>query len=188
MIINQGEECLLVIANSKVRPRHSRCSWKVFLVAVHRKAFPTLPLSVAAQEFKSAVLLGCFHFRKFPHWPLHPKRASLDQSEASICQRDRARPIRWQDFGVKWAEGRSGWMLASCALAACPRRPPRSSVDRQLEEIKLSPNIWSIVINTNCLRPQRVPHPLKHQENDNSSCRHRVTTKKCSQSERLRPL
>ena len=40
MIINQGEECLLVIPNSKVRPRHSRCSWKVFLVAVHRKAFP----------------------------------------------------------------------------------------------------------------------------------------------------
>ena len=105
------------------------------------KSFSQLCLSVAAQEFKSAVLLGCFHFRKFPHWPLHPKRASLDQSEASICQRDRARPIRWQDFGVKWAEGRSGWMLASCALAACPRRPPRSSDDRQHEEIKLSPNI-----------------------------------------------
>ena len=152
MIINQGEECLLVIANSKVRPRHSRCSWKVFIVAVHRKAFPnSASFSVAAQEFKSAVLLGCFHFRKFPHWPLHPKRASLDQSEASICQRDRARPIRWQDFRVKWAEGRSGWMLASCALAACPRRPPRSSDDRQHEEIKLSQNIWSIVIPSKVL-------------------------------------
>ena len=124
MIINQGEECLLVIANSKVRPPHSQCAVeKSFSSPCIEKLFPTLPLSVAAQEFKSAVLLGCFHFRKFPHWPLHPKRASLDQSEASICQRDRARPIRWQDFGVKWAEGRSGWMLASFAW------PPRSADD-----------------------------------------------------------
>ena len=131
------KECLLVIPNSKVQSHsHNTDVFYCFSLTVHQKHFPecffvffvdraSKTFSKLCPEFESAVLDVSTSGIPAQHWP-HPKRAGPDQSEASICYRDRSRPIALQDFGLKWAEGRSGWMLASLLGF---KTPPRSADD-----------------------------------------------------------
>ena len=83
MIINQGKECLLVIANSKVRPRHSRCAVeKSFSSPSIEKLFPTLPLC-RCPGIQVSCAAGMFPLPEVP-------------TLASASQESQPRPIRSQ--------------------------------------------------------------------------------------------
>ena len=191
MIINQEEECLLVIANSKVRPRHSRCSWKVFLVAEHRKAFPNSASLCRCPGIQVSCAAGMFPLPEVP-------------TLASASQESQPRPIRSQHLptwsgsanqvaGFRGEMGRGQIWMDACLLRACCLPSKTSKKFRwqttwgdqivpkylinchPLQGASLS--WWKDARYTNCLCPQSAPHPLKHQENANSSCRYRALTK-----------